>query len=216
MQIARAGTFSIVARDGGTGDMGVAVHSKYFAVGNVVPWAVAGVGAIATQAAVNPEFGPEGLRLLRTGLLPEDALEQMLAADDTPELRQVGIIDHRGRTANHTGAECTQWAGAICGDDFCAQGNILVGPQVIDAMVGTFEDTAGQVLPERLMRTLEAAQAAGGDSRGQQSAALLVVSEDIGIAGFTDRIVDLRVDDHTLPVEELRRIFDMLKAMREW
>jgi len=216
MRIAHAGTFSIVARDGDAGDVGVAVHSKYFAVGNVVPWAAAGVGAIATQAAVNPEFGPEALRCLRMGLLPQAALDQMLAADYTPELRQVGIIDHRGRTASHTGAECTRWAGGICGDDFCAQGNILVGPQVIDAMVGTFEDTAGQLLPERLMRTLETAQEAGGDSRGQQSAALLVVRKDVGIPGFTDRIVDLRVDDHTRPIEELRRLLGMLKAMREW
>ncbi len=216
MEMAPTGTFSIVARDGETRDLGVAVQSKYFAVGSVVPWAAAGVGAVATQAAVNPELGPEALRLLGTRVPPQEALEQILAADERPELRQVGIIDHQSRTANHTGGECTQWAGGVCGEDFSAQGNILAGPQVVEAMAASFQAAAGQVLGERLMQALEAGQAAGGDTRGQQSAALLVVRQGGGTAGLTDRVVDLRVDDHQDPIAELRRIFDMLKAMREW
>lgn len=210
------GTFSIVARDAATGDLGVAVESKYFAVGTVVPWAEAGVGAIATQSAANREFGPWGLTLLREGLQPQEALDRLLQGDEKPEVRQVGIIDRDGRTANHTGAECDPWAGAACGTDFSAQGNILVGPEVIADMAAAFEDSATLVFAERLMRALEAGQAAGGDARGQQSAALLVVSEQVGIPAQTDRLVDLRVDDHEKPIEELRRVFDILRDMRGW
>jgi uncharacterized Ntn-hydrolase superfamily protein len=210
------GTFSIVARDAATGDLGVAVESRYFAVGTVVPWAEAGVGAIATQAAVNRDFGPWGLTLLREDLQPQEALDRLLQGDEKPEVRQVGIIDRKGRTADHTGPECQPWAGAASGRDFSAQGNILVGPQVIADMAAAFEDSAAVAFAERLMRALEAAQQAGGDARGQQSAALLVVSEKAGIPGHTDRLVDLRVDDHQKPIEELRRMFDILCDMRGW
>ncbi len=210
MDPAPAGTFSIVARDPATGDIGVAVQSKYFAVGSIVPWAEAGVGAIATQSWANKEFGPLGLQLLREGMAPDEVLRDLLADDERPANRQVGIIDRHGRTANHTGAECNPWAGAAAGEDLSAQGNILVGEQVVADMAASFTVTAGKPLGERLVAALEAGQAAGGDARGQQSAALIVVREGIGTPAFTDRLIDLRVDDHPAPIAELRRLYDML------
>ena len=205
-------TFSIVGRDPATGDLGVAVESKYFAVGNVVPWAEGGVGAIATQHWANKEFGPRGLALLRDGLCPDAVLERLLREDNRPDQRQVGIIDRYGNTANHTGAGCQGFAGASRGPDFSAQGNTLAGPAVVSAMEQAFVEGAGEPLAERLVRALEAGQAAGGDARGEQSAALIVVRQGLGTPAFTDRLVDLRVDDHEHPIAELRRLYEMLKA----
>jgi len=201
-------TFSIVGYDPATGDLGVAVQSKFFAVGAVVPFAKAGVGAIATQASANTTYGPRGLEMLAAGQTPEAVLAALLADDAHADQRQVGIVDADGRAVAHTGARCLEWAGHASGPNFTAQGNILVSQETVDAMARTFRDTAGS-LGERLMRALEAGQAAGGDSRGRQSAALLVVRAGGGYAGFDDRYCDLRVDDHPTPIRELRRLFDM-------
>jgi uncharacterized Ntn-hydrolase superfamily protein len=204
------GTFSIVAYDAGTGDVGVAVQSKYFAVGAVVPWARAGVGAVATQAAGRAAYGPEILDHLAEGLEPAEAIERVLAADGRRETRQLGVVDAAGRTAAFTGNECNEWAGHLTGPGFAAQGNILAGEAVVAEMARSFENTTAS-LAERLMAALEAAQAAGGDKRGQQSA-VLVVERPGGIPGSRediDRIVDLRVDDHAEPIRELRRLLQV-------
>lgn len=204
-------TFSIVGHDAETGELGIAVQSKFFAVGSVVPWAKAGVGAIATQAFANTTFGPEGLVLLAAGHDPEDTLKQLLGNDEGRESRQVGIVDAEGRSASFTGEECQPWAGGETGEHFAAQGNILTGDEVVAEMARAFRETDG-MLGEKLMRALEAGQAAGGDSRGMQSAALLIVKEGAGYAGFNDRYCDLRVDDHVAPIAELRRIFSLWKV----
>jgi uncharacterized Ntn-hydrolase superfamily protein len=204
-------TFSIVGFDSAAGELGVAVQSKFFAVGSVVPWARAGVGAVATQAFGNTTFGPRGLDLLAAGHGPAETLELLLADDEGRERRQVGIVDARGRTASHTGRECQPWAGHEAGASFTAQGNILAGEQVVAEMARAYRDTEG-MLGEKLLRALEAGQAAGGDSRGMQSAAILVVKEKGGYGGFNDRYCDLRVDDHVEPIRELRRIFDLWKV----
>jgi uncharacterized Ntn-hydrolase superfamily protein len=201
-------TFSIVGCDQAAGELGIAVQSKFFAVGAVVPWARAGVGAIATQAFANTTYGPAGLDLLANGIPPEDALRSLLAPDSLREQRQVGIVDARGRTAAHTGSECIAWAGHMSGDGFTAQGNILVGEATVQAMARAFQETPG-MLGEKLMRALEEGQKAGGDSRGMQSAAILIVREGAGYGGYNDRYCDLRVDDHAEPIGELRRIFDL-------
>jgi uncharacterized Ntn-hydrolase superfamily protein len=205
-------TYSIVAYDPDTGDLGVAVQSKFFAVGSVVPWAKAGVGAIASQAYGNPTFGPRGLALLERGLTVHEALDTMLADDADCEQRQIGIVDANGSASAFTGAECQPWAGHEVGTNFSTQGNILVSEATVDAMAAAFSETEG-MLGERLMRALEAGQEAGGDSRGMQSAAIVIVREGAGYGGYTDRYCDLRVDDHENPIAELRRIFDMWK---EW
>jgi len=205
-------TFSIVGYDPATGDVGVAVQSKFFAVGSVVPWARAGTGAVATQAYGNTRFGPGGLALLERGLAPEAVLDSLLAADEGREQRQVGIVDARGRSAAFTGGECMAWAGQRIGTNYTAQGNILAGPQVVDAMAAAFEAAEGEILGERLMRALEAGQAAGGDSRGMQSAAIYIAREGGGYAGFNDRYCDRRGDDAVDPIAGLRRIFDMWKG----
>jgi uncharacterized Ntn-hydrolase superfamily protein len=183
------------------------VQSKFLAVGCVVPWAEPLVGAIATQSWANPRYGPEGLALLREGLSAEEAVARLTAADDERAQRQLGIVDGQGRGATYTGAECKAWAGGRTGPGYAAQGNILVSADTVDALAGTFEATAGKPLAERLLDCLDAAQAAGGDRRGQQSAALLVVGPEQGYAGLSDVFVDLRVDDHARPLEELRRLF---------
>jgi uncharacterized Ntn-hydrolase superfamily protein len=206
----RRGTFSIVACDVDTGEIGVAVQSKYFAVGAVVPWARAGVGAVATQAAGRAAYGPEILDLLAGGLKPAAAIERALAGDGRRETRQLGVIDATGRTAAFTGSECNEWAGERTGSGYAAQGNILAGEDVVSEMARAFETTAG-ALAERLLAALEAAQAAGGDRRGQQSAALLVERPG-GMPGSgdgIDRYVDLRVDDHPEPIRELRRLLEL-------
>lgn len=202
-------TFSIVGRDPDTGDLGVAVQSKFLAVGSVVPWARAGVGAIATQSYANTGYGPEGLKLLAEGeLSAQEVLDRLIAADEERHLRQVGIVDAQGRAAAYTGEECFHWAGHIVGQDYACQGNILVSEDTVQAMARTFETAQGD-LADRLVAALEAGQAAGGDSRGRQSASLLVVREKGGYGGFNDRYVDLRVDDHPMPIQELKRLLGL-------
>jgi uncharacterized Ntn-hydrolase superfamily protein len=199
-------TYSIVGCDVETGQWGVAVQSKFLAVGSIVPWAEPHVGAVATQAYANPAYGPDGLALLRQGLSAEEVVERLTSADEERSQRQLGVVDGRGRAATFTGGECLDWAGGRTGTGFAAQGNILVSAATVDALAETFEHAAGQPLDLRLLACLDAAQAAGGDRRGQQSASLLVVEKDGGYASLSDVLVDLRVDDHERPLEELRRI----------
>jgi uncharacterized Ntn-hydrolase superfamily protein len=203
----RVATYSLAACDLEAGQWGVATQSKFLAVGSVVPWAEPRVGAIATQAYANPRYGPVGLTLLREGLSAEQVVERLVAADDGRDERQLGIVDAAGRGATYTGARCYEWAGGIAGDGFAAQGNILVSEATVEALARSFEASAGRPLAERLLAALGAAQAAGGDRRGQQSAALLVVECDGGYAGLSDVLVDLRVDDHEAPVAELERLY---------
>jgi uncharacterized Ntn-hydrolase superfamily protein len=200
-------TYSIVACDLEAGQWGVAVQSKFLAVGAVVPWAEPHVGAVATQAYANPTYGPEGLRLLRDGLPAEDTIARLTRADEGRDQRQLGIVDAQGRAATFTGSACSEWAGGRTGTRYAAQGNILVSGETVDALAETFESETGKPLAERLLACLSAAQAAGGDRRGQQSAAVLVVERNGGYAGLTDTLVDLRVDDHPAPIEELRRLY---------
>jgi len=183
------------------------VQSRFLAVGCVVPWAEPLVGAIATQSWANPRYGPDGLSLLREGLSAEETVVRLTDADDNRAQRQLGIVDREGRAASYTGAECNDWAGHRTGDGYAAQGNILVSAATVDGLAETFESSSGRPLAERLLDCLDAAQAAGGDSRGQQSAAILVVGPEQGYAGLSDVFVDLRVDDHERPLEELRRLF---------
>lgn len=201
-------TFSLVARDPRTGDLGIAVQSKFLAVGAVVPWARAGVGAIATQSWANTGYGTRGLELLASGLSASAALEQLLVSDEGRMLRQVGMVGVAGPPVTYTGDKCFSWAGGKTGADYACQGNILVGEETVLAMAHTFEQTPGP-LARRLLAALAAGQAAGGDSRGQQSAALLVVRENGGYGGFTDRMIDLRVDDHPQPIQELQRLLQL-------
>lgn len=203
-------TFSIVARDPQTGDLGIAVQSKFLAVGAVVPWAKAGVGAIATQSWGNTSYGPRGLALLAKGLSAAETMARITADDEHRESRQVGIVGTSGAPATFTGDACYPWAGGVVGEHYACQGNILVSEETVQAMARTFEETSGP-LYDRLIAALAAGQAAGGDSRGQQSAALLVVREGGGYGGFNDRFIDLRVDDHPHPIEELRRILQLHK-----
>jgi uncharacterized Ntn-hydrolase superfamily protein len=202
-------TYSIVACDLEAGQWGVAVQSKFLAVGSVVPWADPHVGAIATQSYANPRYGPEGLALLREGRSAEETIEALTTADPDRALRQVGVVDGEGRAATFTGDECHDWAGGHTGDGYAAQGNILVSEATVDALAATFEGNAHLELAERLLECLAAAQAAGGDRRGQQSASLLVVEKDAGYAKLSDTIVDLRVDDHERPIAELRRVYTL-------
>jgi uncharacterized Ntn-hydrolase superfamily protein len=207
------GTYSIAACDLEAQQWGVATQSKFLSVGSVVPWAEPHVGAVATQAYANPRYGPEGLALLRKGASAEDVVERLTSADEERNHRQVGIVDAEGRAATYTGSECLEWAGGRTGPGYAAQGNILVSGDTVDAMADTFERTAGRPLAERLLDCLDAAQAAGGDSRGQQSAALLVVEKDGGYANLSDVVMDLRVDDHERPLDELRRIYGLHQAI---
>jgi uncharacterized Ntn-hydrolase superfamily protein len=199
-------TYSIVACDLAAGQWGVAVQSKFLAVGSVVPWAEPHVGAIATQSYANPRYGPEGLALLREGRSAEETVEALTAADEGCAERQVGVVDGQGRAASFTGAECHDWAGGRTGPGYAAQGNILVSGETVDALAATFEQNGHLSLADRLLECLAAAQAAGGDRRGQQSASLLVVEKDAGYAKLSDVVVDLRVDDHESPISELRRL----------
>lgn len=202
-------TFSIVAYDFTNGDLGIAVASKFLAVGAVVPWAVAGVGAVATQSYANTAYGPDGLALMKSGKDAQTALAELLANDAGGHVkRQVGLVDARGNAATYTGQECHAWAGGRTGQGYACQGNILAGAAVVDAMAETFEATSGE-LAERLVTALAAGQAAGGDARGQESAALLVVRAGGGYAGYNDRYIDLRVEDHPLPIEELKRVLSI-------
>jgi uncharacterized Ntn-hydrolase superfamily protein len=199
-------TYSIVACDLEAAQWGVAVQSKFLAVGSVVPWAEPQVGAIATQAYANPRYGPQGLDLLREGLSAQEVVERLTSADDGRDHRQLGVVDANGSAATFTGKECMDWAGGRTGNGYAAQGNILVSAETVDAMAETFEQGGG-ALAERLIECLAEAQAAGGDSRGQQSSALLVVERDGGYAQMSDVVVELRVEDHPHPIDELRRIY---------
>jgi len=201
------GTFSICAVDRETGEAGCAVQSKYFAVGSVVPWAKAGVGAVATQAAGVAAYGPRVLARLEQGLAPSEAIPAVLAADEERETRQLGAVAADGRSAAHTGSSCLAWAGHRLGDGYAVQGNILAGEAVVAGMERAFLETTG-TLAERLVSALEAGQAAGGDSRGQQSAAIVVEREGAAAESREglDRVCELRVDDHVEPIAELRRL----------
>jgi uncharacterized Ntn-hydrolase superfamily protein len=200
-------TYSIAACDLDVGQWGVAVQSKFLAVGSVVPWAEPRVGAIATQAYANPQYGPDGLALLRDGVAADEVVARLTEADEGRAERQLGVVDADGRAATYTGEKCMPWAGGRTGDGYAAQGNILASGETVDALAETFEATRTRPLAERLLDCLDAAQAAGGDRRGQQSAALLVVEQDGGYAGLSDVLVDLRVDDYERPLDELRRLY---------
>jgi uncharacterized Ntn-hydrolase superfamily protein len=201
-------TFSIVAADPGAGDWGVAVASRFPCVGAVVPWAKAGVGAVATQSWANTALGPEGLGLMGEGISAEEAVRLLLDHDDGREDRQVGFVDAAGRAATFTGSKCTAWAGGATGPGFAAQGNILVGEPVVAESARVYSATEGD-LCDRLLAALLAGDAAGGDRRGRQSAALLVVREGGGYEGRNDRYIDLRVDDHPEAPHELARLFEV-------
>jgi uncharacterized Ntn-hydrolase superfamily protein len=202
------GTFSIVACDTVTHELGVAVQSKYFSVGGVVPWAEAGVGAVATQANVNPSLGPRALALLRAGVSAPDAMRALAASDSGWDGRQFALVDAHGVAATWTGKRCLDWAGGKSGPAFAVQGNILAGAAVVDGMARAFQETKGE-LAERLIAALEAAQAAGGDKRGMQSAALIVVRPSATHPEYRERYIDLRVEDHKTPIAELRRVWQI-------
>ncbi|MGI8775784.1 MAG: DUF1028 domain-containing protein [Actinomycetota bacterium] len=203
-------TFSIVAWDESCDppEWGVAVASKFLAVGAAVPWAQAGVGAVATQALANLAYGPAGLRLLAEDRPADEVVAALTGADEDRQHRQLGVVDAAGRAATYTGDECLHWAGGRTGSGYCCQGNILTGPEVVDCMCDAFESTEGE-LAARLLAALRAGDAAGGDSRGRQSAAVYVVREGGGYGGGIDRSVDLRVEDHGAPVDELERLFSL-------
>lgn len=205
-----ASTFSIVAFDAAADELGVAVQSKFLAVGSAVPWVIGGVGAIATQAWANTTYGPRGLNLLEAGHSPNTVVEMLTASDEQHDQRQVGIVDSKGRSATFTGSGCKEWAGGVAQCNFAAQGNILAGPAVVQGMADAFTQTKG-CLADRLIAALRAGQAAGGDRRGKQSAALYVAKPAGGYGGFNDRYIDLRVDDHAEPIEELARILELHK-----
>lgn len=203
-------TFSIVAWDPSADppEWGVSVASKFLAVGAVVGWAKAGSGALATQAFANLAYGPEGIARLDAGKDAAEVVEHLTTADDQRDHRQLGVVDSRGKAATFTGAECFDWAGGRAGDGYCCQGNILAGPEVVDDMVAAFGSSDGD-LADRMVASLAAADAAGGDRRGRQSASVLVVREGGGYGGGIDKAIDLRVDDHPAPIPELRRLLDL-------
>lgn len=207
-------TFSVVAKDEASDEWGVAVASKFLAAGSVVPWGKANAGAIATQAWANISFGPDGLTLLESGMPARETLEQLVAKDEGRDHRQLGIVDREGRAATYTGAECLDWAGGVTGDGFSIQGNILTGPEVVESMKETFLSTDGS-LTQRLLATLLAGDRSGGDKRGRQSAAILIVREGGSYGGYTDKALDLRVDDHTDPVPELQRLYSIHQLLFE-
>lgn len=201
-------TFSIVAYDPETRSWGVAVQSKFLAAGAVVSYAEANAGAVATQSYANLRYGPLGLHMMRLGMSAQETVEALIAGDPERDLRQVGVVDREGRAAAFTGQKCYEWAGHLVGEGFCCQGNILAGPQVVQAMAEAFQGSRSP-FPLRLIEALEAGQAAGGDRRGQQSAGLLVVREGAGYGGFNDVAVDLRVDDDPAPIARLRALYEL-------
>jgi uncharacterized Ntn-hydrolase superfamily protein len=205
----RWATYSLVACDLEAREWGVAVQSKFPAVGAVVPWAKPEAGAVATQATANVSYGPRGLELLGEGVSADQVVERLIRADNGREHRQLGVVDAAGGAASYTGASCLPWAGGVTGEGYAAQGNILVSEATVTALSETFEETAGKALPVRLLDALAAAQRAGGDRRGQQAAALYVVKKDSGYGASSDVLVDLRVDDHPAPVEELQRLWEI-------
>jgi uncharacterized Ntn-hydrolase superfamily protein len=202
-------TFSIIAVDPERQEIGVAVQSKFLAAGAVVPWARAGVGAVATQSFTDVTFGDRGLELLRSGKSPDEVLSSLLEGDPQRKLRQVGIVAADGRSATFTGAECLEWAGGSSGPGYAVQGNILAGPGVVDGLLVGFQRTPEQPLARRLVEALREAQRAGGDRRGQEAAGLLVVAPNAGYGGNHDRMIDLRVDHHDQPIEELAKLLDI-------
>ncbi len=204
-------TYSIVARDSSTGELGVAVQSHWFSVGAVVPWAASGVGAVATQSFVEVSYGPRGLQAMRRGLAAAEALRELVGQDDHEDVRQVAFVDATGRASAHTGSNCIPGAGHLTGDGYSVQANLMLTDDVPQVMAAAYEASRGR-LAERLLATLEAAQNAGGDIRGRQSAALLVVRGAPSDEPWTDRLVDLRVEDHPRPVEELRRLLHLHRA----
>ncbi|MCX6122579.1 MAG: DUF1028 domain-containing protein [Ignavibacteriales bacterium] len=208
-------TFSIVGRDSVTSELGVAVASRFFAVGSVVPWAKADVGAVATQSFVNTSFGWRGLDLLEQGATAQQAMDILLKSDPESQKRQCGIVSANGTSATHTGSECLQWAGGRSGSNYAIQGNILAGEAVVIAMESAFLNTKG-TLAERLYAALLAGDSQGGDSRGKQSAALLVVKKNAGYGGYTDRAIDIRVDDNTEPFRELGRLLNYAQMNYSW
>jgi len=208
IHIPRLSTFSIVACDPQAQEWGVAVQSKFLAVGALVPWAQAGAGAVATQSYANTSFGPNGLALMAQGLSAQEALDQLVAEDEGRARRQVGLVDAQGRAATFTGHECLAWAGGLTGTYYAAQGNILVSGATVEALAKTFEEAQGE-LADRLVAALAAGQAAGGDRRGRQSAAVLVVRPEGGYGGYNDRYLDLRVDDDPEPIERLKALVDL-------
>jgi len=201
-------TFSIVAFDPSNSDLGVAVQSRYFSVGSVVPWAEADVGAIATQSFVNVSYGPRGLQLLRQGLRVQKVIKTLTGEDEGKEFRQLGIVNAKGSAAAYTGEKCLKWAGSKIGDCYSAQGNILASEEVVEKMGETFEYVEGD-LARRLVAALEAGEKGGGDARGRQSAALLVVRKDSGRGEYGDRFIDLRVEDNPNPIKELKRLLEL-------
>ena len=212
----RPSTFSIVAADPQAGEVGVAVASRFFAVGTVVPHARAGVGAVATQANANTTFGPRGLDLLARGLTPEETVSVLLRVDTGTNDRQVGVVSASGESATRTGPGCNPWAGGRTGPGYAIQGNILAGEKVVAAMESAFLASKGRPLAERLVAALKAGDDAGGDSRGRQSAAVLVCRERAGYNGFTDRAVDIRVDDHPDPFAEIARLLALALVNDDW
>jgi uncharacterized Ntn-hydrolase superfamily protein len=208
-------TFSIAARDSITGELGIAVASRFFAVGSVVPWAKANVGVIATQSFANTSFGWRGLELLEKGLSPDEVINILIRNDDDPERRQIGIVSFDGRSATYTGENCIEWAGGKSGPGYAIQGNILAGESVVVSIEKAFLSTEG-TLADKLYASLLAGENAGGDSRGKQSAALLVVKENAGYGGFTDRAIDIRVDDHPEPFIELGRLLNFAQMNYSW
>jgi len=209
-------TFSIVAADPERGEVGVAVASRFFAVGTVVPHAKAGVGAVATQSFANTTYGPRGLELLERGLEPAEVLDVLIRNDEGKDQRQVGIVSASGNSVTYSGKGCLAWAGGRQGPNYAAQGNILTGEEVVEAMEASFLSSEGKPLAERLYQALKAGEDAGGDSRGKQSAALLVVRDSAGYGGFTDLAVDIRVDDHTEPMAELGRLLELALVNDHW
>ncbi len=208
-------TFSIVGRDPAAGELGIAVASRFFSVGSVVPWAEANVGAVATQSFANTSFGWRGLELLQNGAAPEEVMEILLRNDDDPERRQVGIVSADGKSVTYTGSKCIPWAGGRSGENYAIQGNILAGESVVTAMEKTFLETEG-TLADRLYAALLAGDEQGGDSRGKQSAALLIVKENAGYGGYNDRAIDIRVDDHQEPFKELGRLLNFAQMNYSW
>lgn len=208
-------TFSIVGYDPATGELGIAVASRFFAVGSVVPWAKAGVGAVATQSFANTSFGWRGLSLLEQGASPEETARILLRDDDGRDNRQFGIVSKDGQSMTYTGSKCLPWAGGKSGPNYAVQGNILTGESVVISMEKTFLETRG-TLAERLYAALVAGDKEGGDSRGKQSAALAVVREKAGYGGFTDRAIDIRVDDHKEPITELGRLLNFAQVNYLW
>jgi len=208
LTLGRLASFSIVAFDPATKDLGVAVQSRYFSVGPIVPWAEAEAGAIATQSFVNVSYGPRGLQLLKEGLSIDEVIDKLTREDEGREFRQLGIIDAEGNAAAYTGKKCLEWAGSKIGKHYSAQGNILVGEEVVENMCRTFETSKGD-LADKLVAALEGGEEAGGDARGRQSAALLVVRKSKGRGGYGDRLIDLRVEDHPNPIRELKRLLKL-------